>query len=132
MDRRPERVSGPHRWRLGAFQDAIRGLAILVRTQPNARFHLLAAIGAIGLSAWLRITAGEWAAITLAITMVWTAEALNTGIEFAVDLVSPEHHKLAGWAKDVAAGGVLVASVGALAIGALVFVPRLLVEFWPG
>ena len=52
-------------------------------------------------------------------------EALNTAIEFTVDLLSPEPHFLAGWAKDVAAGAVFVASVGAVVVGCLVFGPHL-------
>ena len=56
--------------------------------------------------------------------MTWTAEALNTAFEFLTDVASPTFHPLAEKAKDVAAGAVLIASAGALVIGALVFVPR--------
>jgi diacylglycerol kinase (ATP) len=56
---------------------------------------------------------------------VWTAEALNTAIELLTDLASPEYHPLAGKAKDVAAGAVLIAAIGAIAIGFLVFGPHL-------
>ena len=62
----------------------------------------------------------------LAIIGVWTAEGLNTAIEYVTDLASPEFSSLAGKAKDVAAGAVLVAAVGAVAVGLLVFGPRLL------
>ena len=41
--------------------------------------------------------------------LVWITEALNTAIEDVVDLASPGRHPLAGRAKDVAAGSVLVA-----------------------
>ena len=57
---------------------------------------------------------------------VWTAEALNTAIEFLVDLASPELHPLAAKAKDVAAGAVLVAAIGSLVVGVLVFGPHVL------
>ncbi len=62
----------------------------------------------------------------LAIFGVWTAEALNTAIEFVTDLASPEFSNLAGKAKDVAAGAVLVTALGPIAIGVLVFGPHLL------
>ncbi len=68
----------------------------------------------------------EWCCIVLAIIGVWTAEGLNTAIEYVTDLASPEFSSLAGKAKDVAAGAVLVAAVGAVAVGLLVFGPRLL------
>jgi diacylglycerol kinase (ATP) len=107
--------------RLAAFRDAFRGLRILFGTQPNARFHLIATLGALGAGVWFRLAAWEWAALVLAIVIVWAVEALNTAIEFTIDLVSPEPHFLAGWAKDVAAGAVLVASVGAVVVGGLIF-----------
>ncbi|MCA9112495.1 MAG: diacylglycerol kinase family protein, partial [Planctomycetaceae bacterium] len=56
---------------------------------------------------------------------VWTAELLNTAIESVVDLVSPDEHELARISKDVASGGVLIAAVVALAVGMIVFGPRL-------
>jgi diacylglycerol kinase (ATP) len=68
----------------------------------------------------------EWCWMTLAIIGVWLAEALNTAIEFLTDLVSPEFHPLAGKAKDVAAGAVLIAAIGAGVIGMFVFGPHLL------
>jgi diacylglycerol kinase (ATP) len=76
--------------------------------------------------AYCEVSRADWLALVLAMAMVWVAEALNTGIEWVVDLASPEHHPLAGKAKDVAAAGVLLASMAAVVVGLLVFVPRLL------
>jgi diacylglycerol kinase (ATP) len=49
---------------------------------------------------------------------------MNTAVEAVVNLVSPEYHPLAGRAKDVAAGAVLVGAVAALVVGLLIFGPR--------
>jgi diacylglycerol kinase (ATP) len=68
----------------------------------------------------------EWCAVLAAIGLVLTAEGINTAIEAVVDLASPEQHLLAGRAKDVAAGAVLIAAVVAAVIGLLVFGPRVL------
>ena len=54
------------------------------------------------------------------------AELFNTAIESLVDLVSPEYDEMAGFAKDVAAGAVLVAAIAAAVIGAIIFTPYLL------
>ena len=62
----------------------------------------------------------EWCAVVLAMVAVWTAEALNTAIEIVVDLASPDVHPLAGRAKDVAAGAVLISACGAVVVGILV------------
>ena len=67
----------------------------------------------------------EWGLLVLAIGLVWTAEALNSAVEFAVDLASPDYHELAGKAKDVAAGAVLLAALTAIAVAACVFGPRI-------
>lgn len=110
--------------RLASFGHALRGLAVFAR-QPNARIHLVAAALVTGLGLALRVTAAEWCALALAMALVLSAEALNTAIELVVDMVQPEWHALARDAKDVAAAGVLLCSLGAVAVGVWVFAPRI-------
>jgi len=111
--------------RHASFGHAARGVRILVATQPHARIHLVAAAG-VALAAWLLgASAMEWCVLLLAIGLVWVSEGINTAIEFAVDLASPEHHPTAGKAKDVAAGAVLLASCLAAVVGAVIFLPKL-------
>lgn len=117
---RPARAAS----RLASFGHALRGLRVFV-SQPNARIHCLAAVVVIGLGLWLEVSRLEWAALVLAIALVMGAEALNTALEYVVDLASPEWHALARDAKDVAAAAVLVCSLGAAVVGLLVFVPYL-------
>lgn len=111
--------------RTGAFVDAARGIRLLLEGEAHARFHLLATLAVVGLGVWTRISSNEWLAISLAIGLVWVAEGLNSAIEACVDLASPDHHQLAGKAKDIAAGAVLLAAICAAIVGILVFVPRL-------
>ncbi len=99
---------------------------MLVGTQPNARIHAVATVATVGFGWYLKLSALEWAAVVAAIALVWLAEGLNTALEFLVDLVSPEKRRLAGWAKDVAAAAVLLASIGAVLIGLLIFLPKVL------
>ena len=115
--------------RVASFGHALRGVKLLLAGQVNARLHLLAATLAVLLGAWLGISRVEWALLSAVIGLVLCAEALNTGIEIVVDLVSPQWHRLARDAKDMAAAGVLLASLGALATGAWIFLPRLLARF---
>jgi diacylglycerol kinase len=112
-------------FRFRSFQFAFAGLATLLRTQPNARIHAVLTLVVVGLGLFLRLTAAEWCWVVLAITMVWVTEALNTSLEFLADAVRPEIHPLVKHSKDVAAGAVLVAAMGAVFIGLLVFGPRL-------
>ena len=107
-----------------SFGHAFRGLRVLMG-QRNARVHAVAAVLVVALGAWLGISPLEWAVVSLAIALVIGAEALNTGIELAVNLAQPEWHAVARDAKDVAAAGVLVCSLGALAVGGWVLGPKL-------
>ncbi|MFH1604626.1 MAG: diacylglycerol kinase family protein [Pseudomonadota bacterium] len=112
--------------RLRSFGHAFRGLKLLLQTQHNARVHAVATVLVIAAAALFGISSVEWALITLAIVCVWAAEALNTAVEFLVDLASLEQHPLAGKAKDVAAGAVLAAAIGSVIVGVLVFGPYVL------
>ena len=115
--------------RLRSFGHAFRGLRVLLQTQQNARIHALATVLVAAAGALARLSALEWALIALAVVCVWAAEALNTAIEFLVDLASPGQHPLAAKAKDVAAGAVLIAAIGSLIVGILVFGPHVLKLF---
>ena len=112
--------------RLRSFAYAWAGLRTLLRTQHNAWIHAAATLLVIAAGAYFRLGAGEWLWLVLAITLVWTAEAFNTALELLADAVTPEPHPLIGQAKDVAAGAVLLAALGALVIGALVLGPHVL------
>ncbi len=111
------------RERLKSFVYAFRGIATLVKTQPNAKIHFFATACVIILAVFLNVTLTEWAILALAIGSVWAAEALNTAIEFLADKTSPDWHELIEKTKDVAAAGVLLAAITALAVGLLIFLP---------
>lgn len=106
--------------RVRSVGHALRGLRTLVATQANARVHLLATLLVAVIGVWLELGPYDWCWLAVAFVLVWTSEALNTAIEFLTDLASPDIHPLARQAKDVAAGGVLIAVVGAMAIGVVV------------
>lgn len=119
------------RARYRAFIYAGRGVVTLLATQWNARIHLVATVGVVALGFICQLAPWEWCSIILVSALVWVAEALNTAIEFIVDLVSPQRQKLAGQAKDLAAGAVLLATLAAVAVGLIVFLPhfRRLLQF---
>lgn len=104
---------------------ALRGLVFLVRSQRNARVHAVITALVLALGVWLHITRLEWAFITLATAVVWATEALNTAVERLADRVTNERDPLIKQAKDVAAGAVLIACAGAVAVGLLVLGPHL-------
>jgi diacylglycerol kinase len=111
--------------RLKSFACALQGMACLVRTQPNARLHLLAAFLVCVAGVYLDLGRAEWMWIAVAIVMVWCAEAFNTALEQLADALHPAQHPGVGRAKDMAAAAVLIAALGAAVIGVLVFMPYL-------
>jgi diacylglycerol kinase len=114
------------RSRLRSFRDAFAGLRHVLRTQRNAWVHAVATVVVLGMAAWLGVGRVEWALLVLAIGMVWSAEFINTALEAAVDLASPDLHPVARIGKDVGAAAVLVASAAAAVIGFLILGPPLL------
>lgn len=124
----PERLRPPGglwRRRVASFGHAGRGVWLALRSEVHLRFHALATVAVIGLGLYYAISRLEWALVAIAVACVWAAELVNTAIEALTDLASPDWHPLAGKAKDVAAGAVLLAALGALVVGALVFGPHL-------
>jgi diacylglycerol kinase (ATP) len=112
--------------RLNSFGYALTGLYELVKSEPNARIHLIATICAIGAGILFRISETEWCLVLFAIALVWAAEAFNTAIEKLVDHLYPEHHETARIAKDVSAGAVLICAIASFVCGLVIFLPKLL------
>jgi diacylglycerol kinase len=112
-----------------SFQYAFKGIWFFFKEENNAKIHLLASIVVVALGFFFKISIEEWLWITLAIGIVWMAEAFNTAIEKLVDLVSPGYNKQAGEIKDLAAGAVVFAATVALVIGILIF-KNYFIGFW--
>jgi diacylglycerol kinase (ATP) len=111
--------------RVESFRCALRGIGFMLATETHARIHAVATAGAIALGLALELSSADWRWLVVALAVVWCAEAFNTALERLADVVSPGHHPGIGRAKDVAAGAVLIAALGAAAIGALVLGPPL-------
>lgn len=109
-----------------SFAWAIDGLGYVLRTQRNMKIHLVMAGLAVLGGVVLKITRMEWGLLTLTITLVLTAEAVNTALEKTVDLVTSEYHPLARTAKNTAAGAVLLTALNAVIMGFIIFYPHLI------
>ena len=108
-----------------SFRFAGQGVLYLLRTQPNFVVHCLAATLAVALAVVLRASPLETAVLVLTIGVVLVCEAFNSALEAVVDLASPDYHRLAKIAKDVAAASVLIAAVMAALVGLLILGPLL-------
>jgi diacylglycerol kinase (ATP) len=84
------------------------------------RIHLYVTLATVVLAMILGLRIREVLVLLFMISLVLIAEMFNSAIEATVDLVSPHFHPLAKFAKDIAAGAVLVTTIMAIIVGALV------------
>ena len=117
---------------LRSFGYAFAGIVYIVRTQRNARIEIAVGLGAVVLALWLGLTPVEWAVLAITIALVLALEWINTSLELAVSLASPERNPSAKAAKDVAAACVLLGAIVSVAVGLLLFLPRLLAKVGGG
>ncbi len=106
-----------------SFMYASRGVVNLLKTQQNARIHLVFAIAVATLGYILSITRIEATILFFAVTFVISMEIINTAIEKLLDIVNPESSKSVEFIKDAMAGAVLIASIIALVVTVLIFTP---------
>lgn len=115
--------------RVKSFSYAFNGINILLRTQPNAQIHIIATLLIILSGQWLGLSSVEWCMIIICIALVLMAEAINTALEYLVDLVSPQYHPLAGKVKDVAAGAVLLSVIICGVVWGIIYIPKIVLAF---
>lgn len=108
-----------------SFEYAANGLRGILIQERNFKIQLFIGFCAVILGFIFNLNISEWLDLVIVITLVLVFELINTSIEEIVDLVSPEYKEKAKIAKDVAAGTVLVASIGSVIVGVLLFAPKI-------
>lgn len=106
---------------LGPFKTAITGVVYTFKTQRHMRFHFYVVLAILILGLIFNLRMREILVLLFVISLVLVAEMFNSAIEATVDLVQPTYHPLAKFAKDIAAGAVLITTTIALIVGALMF-----------
>ena len=107
------------------FNNAINGIINTVRTERNMKIHLVAAILVLIACFFFDISRVEFLILVITITMVMSAEVVNTAIEAVVDMSTNYYHPLAKIAKNAAAGAVLITAINAVIIGYVIFWDKL-------
>lgn len=108
-----------------SFHYAFRGVIRLLTDQQNARIHATVTI-VVGLVAYiLEVSRLEAAVLFMAIIMVFAMEIMNTAVEKICDLIDKNHNTEIRIIKDGMAGAVLIASVIAIVVALLIFLPHL-------
>lgn len=120
-----------HRHHHISFRTALLGLHLAITTEINMKIIIVCAVLALTAGFLLQISYAEWLAVILTIAVVFLAEMINTSIEAVTDLVTSEWHQEAKIAKDVSGGMVLSVSFFALVIGLMIFLPKIILIFFP-
>jgi len=108
------------------FRDAFRGVSEGVRGQSSFTVHVMMAAAVIVVAALLKAAVLQWCMLLICITIVLVAEMFNTAMEHLAKGIADSHDENVGLALDVASGAVLMASIGASAVGAIVFINLLI------
>ena len=111
---------------LKSFRDAFRGLEHAFWHEQNFRIQIFLAIVVLILTVIFPLKTWEIVMLILLIVAVLTVELLNTALEYFADLLKPRLNHYVFVIKDLMAGAVLISSMGALAIGLIIFLPHFL------
>lgn len=111
--------------RLNSFGFAFKGISRFFLQEPNAWIHLVATLIVFIAAVFFQVSNFEMISLIVVTGFVWVAEIFNTAVERIMDFISTERNSQIEFIKDLAAGGVLVAAITAIATGAIVFIPKL-------
>lgn len=112
------------RTRVRSFKYAWQGIIVSFRSEANLKIHLIIALLVIVCGFLFKISVQEWLICIICFGLVISMELMNTVVETLVDYISTDLHPLAGKAKDIAAGAVLVSAILAAIAGLIIFVPK--------
>jgi undecaprenol kinase len=96
---------------------ALAGLGHALTGENSIRIQVGVFVVVVAAMLVLRPEPVWWGLVLLASSGVLTAELLNTAIEHLADHLHPEIHPSIRTVKDCAAAAVLVAALGAIAVG---------------
>ena len=111
---------------LRSFAHAIDGIIAGLKAERNMVIHFGVTMLVIVLGFLLRLRAWEWTILIILFALVLAAELINTAVEAAVDLISPDQSEKARLAKDTAAGAVLLCALAAAVVGVIILGPKLI------
>ncbi|WP_282043328.1 diacylglycerol kinase family protein [Winogradskyella flava] len=110
--------------RLKSVGYAFKGMLILVKTESSIKIQVFIAFVVTIAGFYFDISATEWIAQVAMIGLVMSIEGINTAIEYIADFIHPEHHPKIGLIKDISAGAVFIASIVAVIIAAIIYLPK--------
>jgi diacylglycerol kinase (ATP) len=111
--------------RLKSVGYAFKGALLLLKTEASIKIQFVIAVVLTIAGFYFNISTYEWLLQILAIGLVMSIEGVNTAIEEIANFIHPEHHNKIGLIKDIAAGAVFIASIFAVIIGFIIYLPKI-------
>ena len=109
-----------------SFKYAFQGMFSALKTERNLKIHVTIMMLVIIAGIVLKISKIEWIICIILFGLVIGGEMLNSAIETVVDIAMPDINPKAKFAKDAAAGAVLVFAIASAIIGFMIFGPKLI------
>lgn len=110
---------------INSFRYALQGLGCALKEQQSFRIQLMVALAVTFLMFYLPLLSLERAVLFIIIFLVLSLELVNSIFEKTIDILKPEIHPQIRKIKDMMAGVVLVASIGSVIVGLIIFLPYL-------
>ena len=110
--------------RLKSVGYAFKGLMVLIKTENSIKLQLIVASIVTVAGLYYNISTTEWLIQLVMIAIVMSVEGANTAIEYMADFIHPEHHPKIGLIKDIGAGAVFIASIIAIIVASIIYIPK--------
>ena len=104
---------------------SLQGLRAAWMHESSFRLEVYLLVVMAPLALWLGQSGLERALMIGSCLLVLAAELLNSAIEAVIERYGPEHHELAGRAKDMGSAAVFVLMMNVVLVWACLLLPRL-------
>jgi len=111
--------------RLKSVGFAFKGMLILIKTEASIKIQVFIALVVTIAGFYFNISTTEWMLQIAMIGLVMSIEGVNTAVEYIADFIHPEHHPKIGLIKDISAGAVFIASIVAVIIAGIIYLPKI-------
>nr|WP_321222534.1 diacylglycerol kinase family protein [uncultured Psychroserpens sp.] len=111
--------------RLKSVGYAYKGAVFLIKTEASIKIQVFCAIAITIAGFYFEISKTEWLFQIAFIALVMSLEGVNTAIESIADFIHPEKHDAIGKIKDIAAGAVFIAAIGAAIAALVIYIPKI-------
>lgn len=112
-----------------SFSDAWHGVAYVYKNEQNFKIQIFSSIVVFIMMFVFELSKGEMIVILLLILLILILELLNSALEKFLDILKPRLQIHVALVKDIMAAMVLLASIGSVILGGMIFLPHIISIF---